>query len=306
VISIARLGSGATAADYYLDRQAGCDVDYYTGVGEAAGRWLGDGARALGLDGRLDAAGEQVLRALLSGCGGDGQPLVKPVLRADPRGLLLAESLVRAVDAAGRRSGAELLGEGKTATAFDTAVAAVDAGKPATLPADLVGQVAAAVGLDPVALYRSVDGTDTYTPALARAGAKVDVRRAGLDVTVSAPKSVSLLFGIGDPAVSRAARAAHDVAVSEVVAYLQRHAATAARGHHGGGRRAPRIGTDGLIVAAFDHRTSRAGDPQLHTHLVIPNLVRGAEFKRKQAAPALKVTSRAFGTGWRMPIVRQE
>ena len=35
-------------------------------------------------------------------------------------------------------------------------------------------------------------------------------------------------------------------------------------------------------------------------------LVRGAEFKRKQAAPVLKVTSRAFGTGWRMPIVRQE
>lgn len=35
-------------------------------------------------------------------------------------------------------------------------------------------------------------------------------------------------------------------------------------------------------------------------------LVRLAEFKRKQAAPVLKVTSRAFGTGWRMPIVRQE
>jgi NAD+ synthase (glutamine-hydrolysing) len=31
-------------------------------------------------------------------------------------------------------------------------------------------------------------------------------------------------------------------------------------------------------------------------------LVRAAEFKRKQAAPGLKVTDRAFGTGWRMPI----
>jgi NH3-dependent NAD+ synthetase len=31
-------------------------------------------------------------------------------------------------------------------------------------------------------------------------------------------------------------------------------------------------------------------------------LVRTAEFKRKQAAPGLKVTDRAFGTGWRMPI----
>ncbi len=35
-------------------------------------------------------------------------------------------------------------------------------------------------------------------------------------------------------------------------------------------------------------------------------LVRNAEFKRKQAAPVLKVTSRAFGTGWRMPIARGE
>ncbi len=34
-------------------------------------------------------------------------------------------------------------------------------------------------------------------------------------------------------------------------------------------------------------------------------LVRGAEFKRKQAAPGLKVTDRAFGTGWRMPIAAQ-
>jgi NAD+ synthase/NAD+ synthase (glutamine-hydrolysing) len=38
----------------------------------------------------------------------------------------------------------------------------------------------------------------------------------------------------------------------------------------------------------------------------VTRLVRLAEFKRKQAAPVLKVTSRAFGTGWRMPIVRQE
>jgi hypothetical protein len=35
-------------------------------------------------------------------------------------------------------------------------------------------------------------------------------------------------------------------------------------------------------------------------------LVRTAEFKRKQAAPGLKVTDRAFGSGWRMPIARAE
>jgi NAD+ synthase/NAD+ synthase (glutamine-hydrolysing) len=47
-----------------------------------------------------------------------------------------------------------------------------------------------------------------------------------------------------------------------------------------------------IIAAGFDQTT---------VHRVL-RLVRGAEFKRKQAAPGLKVTDRAFGTGWRMPI----
>jgi conjugative relaxase-like TrwC/TraI family protein len=118
---------------------------------------------------------------------------------------------------------------------------------------------------------------DMYGAAAAHAGEQVDVRRAGFDVTVSAPKSVSVLYALGDPQIAAAARAAHETAVGEVIGYLQRHAATAARGHRGEGKRADRIGTSGLIVAAFDHRSSRAGDPQLHTHLVIPNLVQGVD-----------------------------
>jgi NAD+ synthase (glutamine-hydrolysing) len=51
-----------------------------------------------------------------------------------------------------------------------------------------------------------------------------------------------------------------------------------------------------IIARGFDEQTVRR----------VLHLVRMAEFKRKQAAPVLKVTSRAFGTGWRMPIVRAE
>ena len=51
-----------------------------------------------------------------------------------------------------------------------------------------------------------------------------------------------------------------------------------------------------IIAAGYDEPTVRR----------VLRLVRMAEFKRKQAAPVLKVTSRAFGTGWRMPIVRQD
>ena len=51
-----------------------------------------------------------------------------------------------------------------------------------------------------------------------------------------------------------------------------------------------------IIAKGFDEATVRR----------VLRLVRMAEFKRKQAAPGLKVTSRAFGTGWRMPIVRTD
>ena len=54
---------------------------------------------------------------------------------------------------------------------------------------------------------------------------------------------------------------------------------------------------DEIIAAGFDARHRRRG---------CCALVRGAEFKRKQAAPGLKVTDRAFGTGWRMPIAAKE
>jgi len=49
---------------------------------------------------------------------------------------------------------------------------------------------------------------------------------------------------------------------------------------------------DVMIGAGFDAATVTR----------VLGLVRRAEFKRKQAAPGLKITDRAFGTGWRMPI----
>jgi conjugative relaxase-like TrwC/TraI family protein len=271
VISIGRVGA-ADAATYYLDRQAGCELDYYTGAGEPHGRWLGDGAAALGLSGELTSADEDLLKALLAGCGPDGERLVAPVLRADPHRRLPAEPLLRALEVAGNPTLERAVGKPVQAAAHRLAAREL-----ATLDVEIVRRVTDALGVDAIALYRAMDGTDRYAAATAHAGEQVDVRRAGLDVTVSAPKSVSVLYALGDPEVAAAARAAHELAVREVIGYLQRHAATAARGHQGEGKRADRIATSGLVVAAFDHRSSRAGDPQLHTHLLVPNLVQGVD-----------------------------
>jgi conjugative relaxase-like TrwC/TraI family protein len=98
-------------------------------------------------------------------------------------------------------------------------------------------------------------------------------RVPGFDLTFSAPKSVSILFGIGDGAVSEAVRRAHDAAVRDAIGYVERATSQARRGH--GGQQV--IAGRGLVAAAFRHRTSRLGDPQLHTHVPVANLVEGAD-----------------------------
>ena len=84
VVSIGRLGSSPATADYYLERQAGCEADYYTSPAQRRGRWLGDGAQALGLSGTLDQAGEDALRAMLDGRHPDGRQLLAPSCGCTP------------------------------------------------------------------------------------------------------------------------------------------------------------------------------------------------------------------------------
>ena len=86
--------------------------------------------------------------------------------------------------------------------------------------------------------------------------------RAGWDFTVSAPKSVSieaLVHGRDDVI------AAHRNAANAAIDYLEKHAAAARiNGQF--------VQTGNLTIAAYDHVSSRAGDPQLHTHLLVANV----------------------------------
>jgi conjugative relaxase-like TrwC/TraI family protein len=93
----------------------------------------------------------------------------------------------------------------------------------------------------------------------------------GFDLTFSAPKSVSALWALADS--SAQAVAEHRVAVRAALAYLDTHAALSRRGTDG----VEQVGSAGLVSALFDHRTSRAGDPQLHTHALVLNKVRCAD-----------------------------
>jgi conjugative relaxase-like TrwC/TraI family protein len=139
-----------------------------------------------------------------------------------------------------------------------------------------VGSGAAALDLsrevEGTALRRVLSGLDADDGAPLRSSSSA-VRVAGFDLTFSAPKSVSVVFGIGDHGLRGAVRGAHDRAVREAVGYLERSAAAVRRGH--GGARLE--SAEGLVAAAFRHRTSRVGDPQLHTHVLVANLGRGPD-----------------------------
>ena len=90
------------------------------------------------------------------------------------------------------------------------------------------------------------------------------------DATFSAPKSASLLWAFGSPETASIVSRAHVEAVSEALAFLEGKAALSRQQSD---RVRTRVETHGLAVATFVHRTSRAGDPQLHTHCIVPNVV---------------------------------
>jgi conjugative relaxase-like TrwC/TraI family protein len=92
---------------------------------------------------------------------------------------------------------------------------------------------------------------------------------AGYALSFSPPKSVSVLWALAGEVVSDAVRAGHDAAVEAAVEFLQDHAAFTRRGHGGMVQEATR----GYLAAVFVHRTSRAGDPQLHSHVLVANKV---------------------------------
>jgi conjugative relaxase-like TrwC/TraI family protein len=101
------------------------------------------------------------------------------------------------------------------------------------------------------------------------------VRRAvaGYDLTFSAPKSVSLLWALADPDVRHAVEAAHHAAIADVISLVERDVAATRMGANGPDGAVAQVEVAGVIAAAFDHYDSRAGDPQMHTHLVIANKV---------------------------------
>ena len=96
---------------------------------------------------------------------------------------------------------------------------------------------------------------------------------AGYDLTFSPVKSVSTLWAVADPKVAAVIDQAHQAAVRDALAFVEKHALFTRTGPQG----IRQVNVRGLVAAAFTHRDSRAGDPDLHTHVAVANKVQAID-----------------------------
>src|SRR5438067_1706865 len=139
---------------------------------------------------------------------------------------------------------------------------------------------------------------------------------AGFDLVFSPPKSVSLLHALGDEDTCRAVNEAHLSAWQAALSYLEDEACVTRRGRNG----VYREHAGGFVAAAYQHRTSRAQDPHLHTHVIVANMTRSpsdAKWRALDGEAILKTyrlaagylyeahlraeLARTLGVGWEKP-----
>ena len=97
---------------------------------------------------------------------------------------------------------------------------------------------------------------------------------AGFDLVFTPPKSVSIAWGLGDEQLRRGIESAHERAIQDVIRHLEKNVVMTRRGRNG----VRQIETSsGVVGTKFRHWDSRAGDPNLHDHVVIANRVQGVD-----------------------------
>lgn len=96
---------------------------------------------------------------------------------------------------------------------------------------------------------------------------------AGFDFTFSIPKSASVLWAVADAGTQALIADAHQTAIVEMIAYMEGEVAFTRTGASAGNGAVAQVDVRGVIATAYDHYDSRAGDPHLHTHVVISNRV---------------------------------
>jgi conjugative relaxase-like TrwC/TraI family protein len=257
---------------YWLDQIARNREEYFSGRGESPGRFVGSAAAAAGLDG--EASPEQV-RAMFQGLDpATGEQRCAPLLRADPRSKLADGPLLEALQTRAAEQGITELKELAGSKALQGNVRSVEAacrlGGLRRVKVETVERLCRKVlGVDPRELYG-----EGFEKAWEHRGKRVDARVQAFDHCFSSPKSVSLLAAGASPQVRRLLAEGRAEALTVAIGYLERHGVGVRREHNGVDRYQA---AGGLVAVAFEHRMSRAGDPNLHTHVLVQNAAQGPD-----------------------------
>jgi len=253
-------------------------ASYYTEKGETPGVWVGSGMA--GIDG-LDARDIVTADHMQNLFGAGHHPLATE--RTKELDLRIGRPDQPSPTVAERRDATRL---GTPFKVYDNDVSAFRvevakrlaavsqaAGLPADwpVPAQERTRIRTQVGRD---FFRAEHGRD---PADARELAATIAKHsrpktnavAGYDLTFSPVKSVSVLWALADPKTAAVIERAHQAAITDALHFIETQALFTRQGTNG----VRQVNVRGLVACAFTHRDSRAGDPDLHTHVAIANKV---------------------------------
>ncbi|MBO3146355.1 relaxase domain-containing protein [Dermatophilus congolensis] len=247
---------------------------YYSQKGEAPGQWIGRGLAGLGEGENGISVGDQVQESQMKNLFGLG---------AHPNAEGVYEQVFTQTQNVDEAMKATRLGRpfpdlGVDTTGFRAGLAEAYAQRRVTVGRALTEEEKAEVrGIFAREMFvkefsrQPLDEVE-LSSYIARQSKPSSMPVAGYDVTFSPVKSVSTLWALADRDTAEVIAQAHRDAVADAIEWLEDDAIYTRRG--AGGARV--VDTKGVLATAFEHRDSRAGDPDLHTHVAISNRVQDA------------------------------
>ncbi|WP_280423168.1 MobF family relaxase, partial [Nocardia carnea] len=265
-------------------------ADFYSTRGESPGRWMGSGLKGLSLKYRSrrmkasriragDTVTEDQMKSLF-GLGKHPQEnqisdyvVAKEIARGAKRkqALRAAEKYCRLGAPFRIYDGASEYRK-RCAQTFSDYNRRAGESKYAPIPDDVRAALRTEVAQE---MFREELGRDPLDVRelsgwVARRSRQRTTAVAGYDWTFSPMKSFSALWAVAPPELRKKLEAIHHNAVEIAMAYLENNATYTRLGRNG----VQQVDVDGLIAVAFDHRSSRTGCPDLHTHVAVANRVR--------------------------------
>ena len=250
-------------------------ASYYTELGETPGLWVGSGLT--GVEGLK--AGDVVTAEQMRALFGQGLHPLAHIRAKAARASGAGTSETAKARLLGSPFRSRAAADGSFETAVKKGVAARRRPSSAT-PAELQAVRAEVVSEVAAVRFERQHGRAPADPrelsaTVARWSGGPAQPVAGFDLTFSPVKSVSALWAVAPPPVAAEIEQCHRAAVEDALRFVEERALFSREGARG----VRQVEVTGLVGTAFTHRDSRAGDPDLHTHVAVANKVQTRQGK---------------------------